>query len=302
MLPLLFAQILGAALVDSPRPAVWTWGAAVRSWPVDGGAPKTLAKIATGPGGCTDGRSLFVMERNGPGRFVRLGPPRWRPELIEAETEFSDCLPATLYGRRGVLITHLFAQVRFYEEPARSGGAWAYAELYSIYTASKQGGLILTDVDGDGLPDLYVGNYWAKNPGVRGVAWRLHAINVYHETPDAALARLALVGKMLAWAESAAAPARLSLFEQPSDYRQLWPEVKLLPAMEYPRGLASAEGGAAVVAGDRNHVVVWRQRDGVWQAETLAGGFETLRLFVSGSQVLAVTPSGVHRVELQRRR
>jgi hypothetical protein len=302
VIPLLLAQILGASLVTEPAPAVWTWGDKVQVWPASGGEPSTLATIATGPGGCSDGHSLFVMEHPGPSRFVRLSPPDWKPEVIEQETEFSDCLPANLYGRRGVLITHFFSQVRLYEEPETPGAPWTYTEIYSIYTASKQGGLILDDVDGDGLPDLYVGNYWARNPGQRGVAWRLHAINAYHDTSIAALARLALLGKSLAWAESEASSARLSIFSQPADYRQLWPEQKLLPPLDHPRGLAAAEGGNALVAGDRTHIVVWRKTDGEWQPQTLAGGFETLRLFVFGTNVLAVTPQGVRTISLQRRK
>ena len=39
-------------------------------------------------------------------------------------------------------------QVRFHEPPAGPAAKWPFTEIYSIYTASKQAGLLLTGIDG----------------------------------------------------------------------------------------------------------------------------------------------------------
>ena len=39
--------------------------------------------------------------------------------------------------------------------------------VYSFYTPSRQAGLLLADVDGDGLTDIFAGNYWIRSPNVR---------------------------------------------------------------------------------------------------------------------------------------
>ena len=279
-------SIVGAAWWEA-REGVLTWGRDVMLWPGDGGAPKTLLRdVNFGPGGCVAGDDFFVQEKPGPSRLLHLETGSWRRDVVEQETEFSDCLPYTLYGKRGVLMIHFFAQVRFYVAPK-----WDYRELYSIYTASRQGGLLPHDVDGDGQVDFFVGNYWMRNPGSYDLPWRLFAVNVHHETPGAANARLALLpGGSYVWAESEAAPARVSVFSPPEDFRQLWKERRLEGVFEEPKGVAVLDGD--IVIGDRTKVVRVGDR-----SETLASGFRTLGLWVYRGRILAATPEGVRVIQ-----
>ena len=46
----LLAQILGAAWIDSPKPAVITWGERIQRWALDGKAPVTLSGRKSGAG------------------------------------------------------------------------------------------------------------------------------------------------------------------------------------------------------------------------------------------------------------
>ena len=114
------AQIRGAALVQHPHPAIITWGSELRLWPLAGGRPATLLRgVDFGPGGCVadvdaDGcDDVLVQQRSGPGAFLWLRAPDWRASVIEAETEFRDCLPFEFDGHRGVVMPHFHAQLRF---------------------------------------------------------------------------------------------------------------------------------------------------------------------------------------------
>ncbi len=101
------------------------------------------------------------------------------------------------------------------------------------------------DVDGDGLEDLFWGNYWLKNPGALDVAWRLFAINLWHDTPESALAAMALDGGVLVWAESSAKQARIARFEKPADPKQLWVE-RRLPPLDHPRAVSVTGEGILI--------------------------------------------------------
>ena len=137
-------------------------------------------------------------------------------------------------------------QVRFYEIPGDLRESWAYRELYSVYTPSRQGGLLLADVNEDGHTDILFGNYWLRNPGKADSHWRLFAINLWSEKPDSALSTLALESVTggafpdLLASQSNMAEARLALFQRPGDPTQIWPQRRLegMLGLRYPSALA----------------------------------------------------------------
>jgi hypothetical protein len=180
---------------------------------------------------------LYLLEGR---RLMRFPRPYAEGRVLEADTEFQDCLAWRMDGREGVLVPHLHLQLRFYREgaPAR--------DLYSIYTPSKQGGLMERDVDGDGRMDLVWGNYWLERPRETGGHWRLFAINLFHEEQDSALARMAWGGGGLYWG-AAAGKARLAWMKPPGDVRQIWAAETMPDAPSVIRAMA-AVGNALVVA------------------------------------------------------
>lgn len=313
--PSAFGQIRGAALVQHPRPGVLTWGTELKFWPLAGGAP-ILLKEGTdfGPGGCVadvdgDGRDdLMVQQRAGNGPMLWLRAPKWESRVIERETEFRDCLPFEIDGHKGVLVPHFNAQLRLYEYPKQLDDKWAYSEIYSIYTASKQGGLLAFDVDGDGLTDLFIGNYWMRNPGQWDLPWRLFNMNTFFDKPDSALARQAVYQRPgrakpdLLWAESEGAPARFALLERPDDEKQGWPAQMIEPAPDHPRALLvlGAQPGEwpPVLVGAQDGVRLYRMGNGGWTMSKLWSGAPVLALFRVHSDVLAVTPQRVERIAL----
>lgn len=317
------AEIRGAALVQHPHPGVLTWGTELKFWPLAGGSPTTLRQGTDfGPGGCVadvdrDGQDdLMVEERSGNGAFLWLRAPKWESRVIERETEFRDCLPFEFDGHKGVLVPHFNAQLRLYEYPKQRDGKWVYSEIYSIYTASKQGGLVSFDVDGDGLMDLFIGNYWMRNPGKWDLPWRLYNMNTFFDKPDSALARQAVYQRPgrakpdLLWAESEGAPARFALLERPDDEKQAWPAKMIEPAPDHPRALLvlQAEPGVGIDAvqgewppilvGSQGGVRLYRAVDGAWSMSKLWSGAPVLALFRVNRHLLAVTPERVERIAL----
>lgn len=309
------AQIRGAALVQHPRPGILTWGTELELWPLADVSPIVLKKGTDfGPGGCVadvdgDGRDdLLVQERNGIGPMLWLRAPNWEPRVVERATEFRDCLPFEFDGHKGVLVPHFNAQLRLYEYPRHVDDKWAYNEIYSIYTASKQGGLVAFDVDGDGLTDLFIGNYWMRNPGKWDLPWRLFNMNTFFDTPDSALARQEVYQRPgrtkpdLLWAESEGAPARFALLERPEDEKQAWPALMIEPAPDHPRALLVLEpapgGWPPVLVGAEDGVRLYRMSDGAWTMSKLWSGAPVLALFRAQGYVLAVTPERVERIRL----
>lgn len=143
--------IRGAAIDASG--ALYTWGDGLRIWTAPSLRSRLLAPGRFEEGGCLvdldrDGRPEFVtQEVSGLGKLVWRRPPDWQPKVIDTEIAMHDCMEATLFGRRGILMIQRYMQVRFYELPQHDGEPWPSREIYSIYTPSQQAGLALHDVN-----------------------------------------------------------------------------------------------------------------------------------------------------------
>src|SRR5579884_234746 len=235
-------MLLVCFLLLNMRGAAWdganrliTWGDQILEWRLPGLQKHVLAIPAApvGEGGCLDpdGRGLFLQEG---GQLVLRRAPKWQTaRVIDHGIDMHNCTVTTLLGHRGVLMTQRGMQVRFYEFPD-----FHYIELYSFYSASYQAGLVITDIDADGRPDLLCGNYWIQSPAAWELPWHDFAIELYNEERESAKLSLALESDgTLTVAQGHVANGRVARFRRAADPKKLWTEedVRML---HFPHALA----------------------------------------------------------------
>jgi hypothetical protein len=247
-------ELRGAAGARDGR--VITWGDGLYSWTLPSLKSRLLAKGTFGEGGCLvdldgDGQQEFVsVEGSGLGKLTWRRPSAWQPVVIDYEIETHDCLEATLFGRKGVLVIQRFMQVRFYERSDSS--PWPHREIYSIYTPSQQTGLSLSDIDGDGRADILCGNYWIQSPERFELPWHIFAINTYFEQPLSAMLAHAFQGDRLFVAQTHLDDARVAVFQKPEDPKKLWKETRAEGSFHSVHAVAIVDG--TVVFGENNGV------------------------------------------------
>jgi len=220
-------------------------------------------------GGCIldvdgDGRKDLVLTEAEPRALVwyRAQSGGWVRHLIDAGVDALDLLPATLHGRRGVLLVHRRSQVRFYEIAADPAQRWHSRDIYSFYSHSGQGGLAMGDVDDDSLPDIFCGNYWIQSPKSFELPWRLFAINLWNETANSGVMSLVAAESLLLVVQREMSPGRIAWFEKPADPRQLWTERRVATDATYPVAMQAADSGDVLVGerGGANRMILLSRR------------------------------------------
>jgi hypothetical protein len=201
--------VAGALFVSGGR--VVTWGDKLRVWDP---ARMTSTAIAAGPfaeGACAFGEQVVAVRGRGLGDLLAIRLTDGHSETIDSQVGMRDCVEATLFGRRGVLMIQRGMQVRFYEQTTR--GKWISRDIYSIYTPSYQSGLAIADVD-ERFEE----------------SWRLFVINTWFEEPESASLRIVALGRgRLAAAQARMSPARFARFEAPRDPEMPWTATPLVP-------------------------------------------------------------------------
>src|SRR5581483_9710722 len=84
-------------------------------------------------GGCltdidADGEDDIVLNERESGDLVWLSAPDWRAHVIDRRVHADDIGPVTLFDRRGILLIHKHAQVRFYQIPQDLSQPWPYRD------------------------------------------------------------------------------------------------------------------------------------------------------------------------------
>jgi hypothetical protein len=161
--------------------------------------------------------------------------------------------------------------------------------VYSIYTASRQAGLALADVDGDGRTDIFAGNYWVRAPEAFDLPWRIFAIHLHHESDEAAAFVYAAWPDLLLGAQRERTGTPVRIFTRGSDPRVEWPETTL-GTVRLHRPRAGLAFGDWAVFGHGGGLLVARPRVGDY---TLIPAAPVVALWEMGGRVYALSEGAV---------
>jgi len=241
-------KMTGAAMAGD---RLVTWGEQILEWSLPDLHRKVLAapSAPVGEGGCleADGKGLFLQEGD---LLVYRRAPDWsKVRVLDHGIDMHNCVVVSLLGERGVLMTQRGMQARFYSFPD-----FHEREVYSFYSASYQSGLVLADIDGDGLTDIFCGNYWIRSPENWKLPWHDFAIELYNQEHDSAKMTVVLEDDgTLTVAQGHLAEGRVARFRRPADVKQLWQEENVT-ILHYPH--AAAPGIVAENNGPRSRVFI----------------------------------------------
>ena len=256
-----------------------------------------------GEGGCltdldADGRSdVVVTEAGAKPALVWFRGTDGRRELIDSGVVSADVAAATLDGRVGVLVLHKGGQLRFYY---RENRAWSVRDVYSFYSAVDQGGLLLSDVDGDGRADIICGNYWVRQPESFELSWRLYAIKLWSDEPEDAMTDFALAGGRLLAMQRNKSTAVIAWFDKPQDPKILWPQRTVNGmAASRPRVAGVSKNRVLISEGGEAGRMLWLHTDGRY--EVAATGLRIVRSFLlRDDEIYGITADGVVVIRLER--
>lgn len=249
-------HIAGAAL-DGKR--LVTWGDRILTWSMPDGQMQPLrARLPRklSPGGALmdmDGEAGIVLnEAAGRRALFWINLRSGKTAEIDHGVSANEMLVATIHGHRGVLLVQRRIQVRFYEAPDSLAKPWLERDIYSFYSPSDQGGLLLADVDRDGRVDIISGNYWIRCPEAFELPWRLFAIRTWSEEKLSGMVSMALGDLFetgipnLIVSQSEMPSGRVAWFEKPTDPTQLWTEHRISADLHLnqPRSLHVADFNA----------------------------------------------------------
>ncbi len=276
----------GAAVRNN---SLYTWGESLLQWNLPGGARHFLSASKNGgfgEGGCVDGNgAVFLQDGPVAGPLIAVAQNGSRTQL-DRRVEMHDCIATELLGHRGVLITDHYGQVRFYEAQG------VYQEVYSFYTPSRQAGLLLSDIDGDGLKDILCGNYWIRSPKEFNLPWRLFAINTRHQNLESATMRLVLQRNQVLAAQGHTSDGLLLRYTPPSDPTQLWKEEVVASGLHFAHALVLSPFG--IVAGENSGAgsrLMLLRDDGRLEQIGITNGIHTA--FAIGDRILTVGSESV---------
>jgi len=271
-----------------------TWGDGLHAWTISDLKRRELTPGAFGEGGCLvdldgDGAQEFVGKEGDPGlgKLTWRKPPFTEAVVIDDEFDTHDCIEATLFGRKGVLVIQRHMQVRFYERGAKS--PWPFREIYSIYTPSMQTGLLLRDIDRDGRLDIVCGNYWIQSPERFDLAWHIFAINTRFEEQRSATLTHAFLGDDLFAAQAHMADARAALFRRTEDTKLLWTEKRIDIPLHRVHAVAVVDKTLFVAENNGATSRTFVVRGGV--PMKILDGVDTLKFVDVKRGVLSVGPS-----------